>query len=102
MGQVHVQVTLTNYREAVLARLGQLDPTQVHRYETEALVDTGTISPEDKELFCYVDTPEEGFEILKEGLTKYHLQPQHLPTPEPEKEDGKDQGEAPEIAKTRG
>src|SRR5437868_3868753 len=68
----------------------------------EALVDTGAISPEDKELFCYVETPEEGFEILKEGLTRYHLQPQHLPTPEPEKEDGKDQGEAPEIAKTRG
>src|SRR5438445_5730673 len=43
MGQVHVQVTLTNYREAVLARLGQLDPTQVHRYETEALVDTGAM-----------------------------------------------------------
>ena len=43
MGQVHVQVTLTNYREAVLARLGQLDPSQVHRYETEALVDTGAM-----------------------------------------------------------
>jgi len=34
MGQVHVQVVLMNYREAVLARLGQLDPSQVHRYET--------------------------------------------------------------------
>ncbi|PYX98894.1 MAG: TIGR00730 family Rossman fold protein [Acidobacteria bacterium] len=68
----------------------------------DALVDTGTISPEDKELFCYVDTPEEGFEILKEGLTRYHLQPQHLPAPEPDKEEAKDQGEAPEIAKTRG
>ena len=41
MGQVHVQVTLTNYREAVLARLGQFDASQVHSYETEALVDTG-------------------------------------------------------------
>ena len=41
MGQVHVQVILTNYREAVLARLGQLDASQVHRYETEALIDTG-------------------------------------------------------------
>ena len=41
MGQVHVQVILTNYREAVLARLGQLDAHQVHRYETEALIDTG-------------------------------------------------------------
>src|SRR3954470_9747744 len=68
----------------------------------DALVDTGTISPEDKDLFCYVDTPEEGFEMLKEGLTKYHLQPQHLPPQEPEKEDAKDHGETPEIAKTRG
>jgi predicted aspartyl protease len=41
MSQVHVQVILTNYREAVLARLGQLDASQVHRYETEALIDTG-------------------------------------------------------------
>ena len=41
MGQVHVQVVLTNYREEVLARLGQLPAEQVHRYETEALIDTG-------------------------------------------------------------
>ena len=41
MGQVHVQVTFTNYREAVFARLGQFDASQVHSYETEALVDTG-------------------------------------------------------------
>ena len=43
MGQIHVQVTLTNYREALLARLGQLDASQVHRYETEALIDTGAV-----------------------------------------------------------
>ena len=43
MGQVRVQVTLTNYREALLARLGQLDASQVHSYETEALVDTGAV-----------------------------------------------------------
>jgi clan AA aspartic protease len=43
MGQVHVQVVLINYREAVLARLGQFDVSQVHRYETEALIDTGAV-----------------------------------------------------------
>ena len=43
MGPVHVQVTLTNYREAVLARLGQFEASQVHRYETEALIDTGAV-----------------------------------------------------------
>jgi clan AA aspartic protease len=41
MGQVHTQVILTNHRESVLARLGQLDPNHVHRFETEALIDTG-------------------------------------------------------------
>ena len=43
MGQVHIQVILTNYREALMARLGQLTPEQVHRYETEALIDTGAV-----------------------------------------------------------
>jgi len=43
VGQVQVQVTLTNYREEVLARLGQFDASQVHRYETEALIDTGAV-----------------------------------------------------------
>ena len=43
MGQVHIQVVLTNHREEVMARLGQLAPEQVHRYETEALIDTGAV-----------------------------------------------------------
>jgi clan AA aspartic protease len=43
MGQVHVQVILTNHREEVMARLGQLAPEHVHRYETEALIDTGAV-----------------------------------------------------------
>jgi clan AA aspartic protease len=43
MGQVHIRVILTNYREAILARLGQLDASQVHRYETEALIDTDAV-----------------------------------------------------------
>ena len=43
MGQVHVQVILTNHREEVMARLGQLALEQVHRYEAEALIDTGAV-----------------------------------------------------------
>ena len=43
MGQVHVRVVLTNHREAVMAHLGQLDASRVHRYETEALIDTGAV-----------------------------------------------------------
>jgi uncharacterized protein (TIGR00730 family) len=57
----------------------------------EAMADAGTISPEDVDLFRMVDSPEEGFEVLREGLVKYHLgvlQPKRV-------------GEAvPEIAKT--
>ena len=41
MGQVHVTVQLTNYREALRARLGYLPPSEVHRMEVEALIDTG-------------------------------------------------------------
>ncbi len=43
MGQVHTHVVLSNYRETLMARLGQLAPEQVHRYETEALIDTGAV-----------------------------------------------------------
>ncbi len=57
----------------------------------EALADAGAISPEDINLFHYVDTPEESFEILRDHLTTYHL---NEPPPAPRK--------APEIAKTRG
>src|SRR5467141_538369 len=39
----------------------------------QALADSGTISPQDMELFKMVDSPEEGFEYLRDGLTKYHL-----------------------------
>src|SRR5438045_2176775 len=41
----------------------------------QALADSGTISPQDMELFKMVDSPEEGFEYLRDGLTKYHLGP---------------------------
>jgi uncharacterized protein (TIGR00730 family) len=57
----------------------------------EALVDAGTISPQDVNGFTMVDTPEEALEVLKDGLTRFHLQPQPArPAPE----------EGPEIAKT--
>ncbi|HEU5450400.1 MAG TPA: TIGR00730 family Rossman fold protein [Terriglobales bacterium] len=57
----------------------------------QAMVDDGVISPTDYNLFKMVDSPEEGFEYLKDGLTRYHLQPQGPPQ----------KGRAPEIAKTR-
>ncbi len=39
----------------------------------DMLVDKGAISPKDLDLFQYADTPEDAFKILKDGLTKYHL-----------------------------
>jgi len=42
----------------------------------KAMSDACAISPVDLDLFKIVDTPEEGFEYLKEGLTKYHLGPE--------------------------
>jgi uncharacterized protein (TIGR00730 family) len=57
----------------------------------QAFVDAGAVSPEDLDLFKIVDTPDEAFEYLRDGLTKYHL---GGGTKKP--------GEAlPEIAKTR-
>jgi uncharacterized protein (TIGR00730 family) len=57
----------------------------------QTMVDAAAISPRDLELFKMVDTPEEGFEYLREGLIKHHLgpdRPKHV-------------GEVvPEIAKT--
>jgi predicted Rossmann-fold nucleotide-binding protein len=58
----------------------------------QALADSGAISPEDTKLFQFADTPEEAFECLKEGLTKYHLQPQAKPPAS--------DPDGPEIAKT--
>ncbi len=56
-----------------------------------ALIESGTCSPDDRDLFRMADTPEEAFATLKAGLTKFHLQV----TPPPKEKE-------PEIAKTRG
>src|ERR1700729_1956308 len=57
----------------------------------QAFVDAGTIAPQDLNQFKIVDSPEDAFEFLRDGLAKYHL------GGAPKKE-----GEAlPEIAKTR-
>jgi uncharacterized protein (TIGR00730 family) len=39
----------------------------------QAMADAGTISAADVDLFKMVDSPEEGFEYLRDGLTKHHL-----------------------------
>jgi uncharacterized protein (TIGR00730 family) len=45
-------------------------------FNLQALVDTGAISPKDLELFQYADTPEQAFEILRQGLTDNYLAPE--------------------------
>jgi uncharacterized protein (TIGR00730 family) len=54
----------------------------------QALVDAAVISPNDPNLFQMVDSPEQGFEILKENLSREHL-------------GGRPKEATPEIAKTR-
>src|SRR5579875_1674666 len=58
-----------------------------------ALVKHGVISESDLNLFRFGDTPEAALQILKEGLTRYYLEPESaLPHPVEE---------APEIARSR-
>jgi uncharacterized protein (TIGR00730 family) len=56
----------------------------------DVLVDKGAISPRDRELFQTADTPERAFELLREGLTRNHLQP-----------DSAQETDLPDIAQTR-
>jgi uncharacterized protein (TIGR00730 family) len=58
----------------------------------QAFVDAGTVSPDDLNLFKFVDTPEDAFTFLRDGLTEYHLGGQL----KKEKEEV-----LPDIAKTR-
>ncbi len=60
----------------------------------QAFVDAGTISPNDLNLFKFVDSPQDAFAFLRDGLTEHHLG-----GPPPKKE--KEQEVLPEIAKTR-
>jgi uncharacterized protein (TIGR00730 family) len=45
-------------------------------FNFDALIEAGTISPADLDLFHFVDTPEEAFEKLRQGLTENHLIPE--------------------------
>jgi len=59
----------------------------------DALLKYGMIAPEDLNLFRFADTPADALSLLKEGLTKYYLEPESgLP---------RVSDEAPEIARSR-
>jgi uncharacterized protein (TIGR00730 family) len=55
----------------------------------DILVDKGAISPRDRDLFQIADTPDDAFELLRDGLTRNHLEPEAQET------------EVPDIAQTR-
>ena len=57
----------------------------------DILVDKGAISPRDRDLFEVADTPEDAFEILRDGLTRNHLGP----------ESAAQEADLPDIAQTR-
>ena len=65
----------------------------------DVLVDKGAISPRDRELFTFADTPDQAFELLRDGLTKNHLEPESSRPESSEPDD--DSGAGPEIAQTR-
>jgi uncharacterized protein (TIGR00730 family) len=59
----------------------------------EALVKYGVISPDDLDLFEFVDTPEDALKVLQRDLTNYYLEPERaLQCPAEE---------TPEIARSR-
>jgi clan AA aspartic protease len=43
MGEVRAQVIITNAVDEALARRGQIDPSEIRRYEADALIDTGAV-----------------------------------------------------------
>ncbi len=61
----------------------------------DVLVDKGAISPRDRNLFQFADTPEQAFALLKDGLTRNHL------TVDTPAADADDSALSPEIARTR-
>jgi uncharacterized protein (TIGR00730 family) len=62
----------------------------------DVLVDKGAISPRDRDLFQVANTPDEAFALLRESLTRDHLEPE---AGHPYTED--ETHLAPEIARTR-
>ena len=58
----------------------------------EALIEAGAVSPRDRNLFTFADTPEAALAQLQASLTKFHLH---------EREEGRPEDLLPEIAHTR-
>jgi uncharacterized protein (TIGR00730 family) len=61
----------------------------------DVLVNKGAISPRDRDLFEFADTPDAAFTLLRDSLTRDHLQPEPPPA-----EADDEASLAPEIART--
>jgi hypothetical protein len=80
-------------------------------FNLEVLVDMGAISPKDLDLFQYADTPEQAFEMLRQGLTENYLAAEAAAARAGNKKTGQDDDLmagwsvddflGPELAKTR-
>jgi uncharacterized protein (TIGR00730 family) len=64
------------------------------------LAEKGAIAMKDRDLFQYVDTPEEAFELLKAGLTENHLGSGHEDTVPDTPQLSAQEMLGPDIAKT--
>jgi uncharacterized protein (TIGR00730 family) len=74
-------------------------------FDFDWLVESGAISPGDVELFQFADTPEQAFELLRQGLTVNHLdkerrRPGQPPTAETIPAFNPEELLGPEFAKT--
>ena len=67
----------------------------------DLLAEKGAIAMKDRDLFKYVDTPEEAFEILKAGLIENHLDTDHHDAVPSTPERSAQEILGPDIAKTR-
>ncbi|MBB5058474.1 hypothetical protein HDF16_003188 [Granulicella aggregans] len=65
------------------------------------LAEKGAIAMKDRDLFQYVDTPEEAFELLKAGLIEHHLDAGHSEAIPETPERSVQEILGPDIAKTR-
>jgi len=67
--------------------------------DLKLLADKGAIARKDCELFQFADTPEQAFALLKDGLTKNHLDVQW---PRPPEEPGVPKEPAPSAEEILG
>jgi uncharacterized protein (TIGR00730 family) len=75
----------------------------------DALIEKGAVSPKDRGLFHFADTPEDAFRVLQEGLSKELAHHGHAPVDHPEYPQVPSEPAptpqdllGPDIAKTRG